>query len=101
MLKLSQSPKICQILQKSQFLSGSKSKEKVSSPLYVKFAQFCSRKHKFECLSSIAENETNFKKSEIVGQKHIFEVLYLLNNALKYIYPTSYINLKIWAEMVP
>ena len=67
MLKLSQSLKICQIFQKSQFLSGSKSKEKVGSLLYVKFAQFCSRKHKFECLSSIvillgAENATNFRK---------------------------------------
>ena len=35
-----------------------------------------------------SENGTNFKKSEIMGRKPIFEVLYLLNNALKYIYPT-------------
>ena len=35
-----------------------------------------------------AENGTNFKKSEIVSWKPIFEALYLLNNALEYIYPT-------------
>ena len=45
-----------------------------------------------------AENATNFKKLEIVGPKTIFEVLYVMNNALKYM---KYINLKIWAEMVP
>ena len=48
---------ICQILQKSQFSSGSQSKKniywKVSSLFYVKCAWFCSQKHKVECLFSI------------------------------------------------
>ena len=35
-----------------------------------------------------AENGTNFRKSENVSWKPIFEVLYLLTNALKYMYPT-------------
>ena len=35
-----------------------------------------------------AKNGTNFKKSEILSWKSIFEALYLLNNALEYIYPT-------------
>ena len=35
-----------------------------------------------------AENGTNFKKLEIVGLKSIFEVLYFLSRALKYIHPT-------------
>ena len=48
--KLLKSPKICQISQKSQFSSGSKSRKKkikVGSLLYVKCAWFCSQtKHK-------------------------------------------------------
>ena len=39
-------------------------------------------------ISLSAENATNFKKPELVGQRPMFEVLYLLNNALKYIYST-------------
>ena len=36
-----------------------------------------------------AENGTNFKKSEIVSWKPIFEAVYLLNYALEqYMYPT-------------
>ena len=37
-------------------------------------------------LSLDVENAANFKKSKFVGRKPVFEVVHLLNNALKYIY---------------
>ena len=45
--------KICQILQKSQFSGPKNLHWEIGSLLYVKWAWFCSQKHKIECLSSI------------------------------------------------
>ena len=44
------------------------------------------------------ENATTFKKSEIVGRKPIFEVL---SSEQCFEIHISYMNLKIWAEIVP
>ena len=98
MPKLPKSPKICQILQKSQFSSGSKSK-KFHIERLVHFYTYSvhgvvHRNIKLSVYPRLfvfslgGENGTNFRKSENVSWKPIFEVLYLLTNALKYMYPT-------------
>ena len=98
MSKLPKSLHICQILQKSKFSSSSKSKDFYVErlvPYYMyNVHSFVHRNIKLSVYPQLflillgTENATNFKKSEVVGRKPMFEVLYLLNNALKYIYPT-------------
>ena len=64
---------------------------RASSLLYLKCAWFIHRNRKLSVYPQLflialgAKNVRNFKKSEIVFRKLIFEVQYLLDNALKYI----------------
>ena len=78
---------------------------KVGSLLYVKCVWFCSQKHKIECLSSIIYDFSGcwkcdkLQKVRNCGSKtHFWSPI---SSEQCFEIQISYINLKIWAEMVP
>ena len=86
-------------------VSQKKSYWKVGSRLYVKCAWCCSQKHIIECLSSIICDFIGcwkWDRLQKVGncelKTHFWNPI---SSELRFGIHVSYINLKIWAEIVP